>query len=166
MKKNEPLYVTFQVMEGGNLDVDIRILNPANEVVHSESRSTEGTVDINAATDGRHSVCFGNTISTRTAKLLWFGITAGHGNLVLHEAAKKEHLNPIQEDILKLADKVQRLQNLHNQLKTRSERHKQTADSTNNRALYTSVLESIVLVSVNLWQIHYLRQFFEVKRYI
>uniref|UniRef100_A0A7S3PI52 GOLD domain-containing protein n=1 Tax=Aplanochytrium stocchinoi TaxID=215587 RepID=A0A7S3PI52_9STRA len=166
LKKMDPLVVTFQVMEGGYLDIDARILSPSNEALYSQERVKEGTKRITAQVDGRYTICFGNTMSTMTAKLVSFGIHAGHGELVSHEVAKQEHIYPIQTKVLELADKVTQLKDLEQNLKARSARHKQTADSTNKRSLYTSMLESVVLVSVNLWQIYYLRQFFEVKRYI
>ena len=39
-------------------------------------------------------------------------------------------------------------------------------ESTNDRVKWFSVMEAVTLVAMNVWQIYYLRRFFEVKRLV
>ncbi|GAM19236.1 hypothetical protein SAMD00019534_024110, partial [Acytostelium subglobosum LB1] len=41
---------------------------------------------------------------------------------------------------------------------------KKASESTNSRVLWWSIFEAFILVVMSLWQIYYLRRFFEVKR--
>jgi hypothetical protein len=51
-------------------------------------------------------------------------------------------------------------------MKTRERAHRDTSESTNTRVQWYSIIESVLLVGMSMWQIHYLRRLFEVKRVI
>lgn len=42
--------------------------------------------------------------------------------------------------------------------------HRMTAKSTKSRIVWWSLLETVVLIGVCLFQVYYLKRFFEVKR--
>ena len=44
--------------------------------------------------------------------------------------------------------------------------HRNTSDSTNARVLWWSLAEAFVLLLITLWQVFYIRRFFEVKRIV
>ena len=49
-------------------------------------------------------------------------------------------------------------------MRRREENHRRTLDSTRSRVLYWTCGETLVLVGLSLWQILYIRAFFETKR--
>ena len=44
--------------------------------------------------------------------------------------------------------------------------HRDTVESTNDRVKYFSIVEFVVLIVTNVWQIYALRKFFEKRRSI
>mmetsp|Transcript_21158 Transcript_21158/g.46009 ORF Transcript_21158/g.46009 Transcript_21158/m.46009 type:complete len:87 (+) Transcript_21158:370-630(+) len=79
---------------------------------------------------------------------------------------KKEHVNYLDQVVLRLGRRVSDLREQQEYLRRRTDRHHRTTESTNYRVLLSSLFEALVLVGINMWQIYYLRRFFEVKRII
>jgi hypothetical protein len=154
---------SFEVIEGGQLDVDLLITKNGQQV-HAEAYARQGDIDI-AKGSGRYKVCFGNRMSSVTEKHVGFSLHGSLGELIEDEdVAKKEHVRPITIQIQSLADKIQKLQEHERYLNERLNRHMQTAESTAARVLVSTGIEAVVLVVVNLAQILYLRRYFERRR--
>ncbi len=70
----------FEVIRGGLLDIQVRVLNPKGRAVYEKvayfsrksdaDSESEGKVTITAATPGAHKICFDNTMSRWTAKVV------------------------------------------------------------------------------------------------
>lgn len=119
-----------------------------------------------AAIAGRYTICFGNKMSTVTGKFVKIGIHRGKGELIANEILTKKHITPVQQQIVTLSDKMLQLKEKEEYLRSRMQRHQELSESTASRGFYLSMFESAVLVGVNLWQIYYLRKFFESKGYM
>ena len=48
----------------------------------------------------------------------------------------------------------------------REERFRQTSDSTNQRVLWWSVAQTVVLLIMGVWQMRHLKSFFEAKKLV
>ena len=84
----------------------------------------------------------------------------------LIQLAKTEHLSPIEERIKNLHESMNAVRDLQDQMREQDERHHQMTRSTRARLVWFTLLEAFVLVAVSLWQILYLKSFFEVKRVV
>jgi hypothetical protein len=80
------------------------------------------------------------------------------------ELAKKEHLDPLEQQILQLSAAMSAVHNEQKYMKMREARHRATNDSTNSRVLWWSFFEAVMLIGASLFQVYYLRRFFEDKR--
>ncbi len=171
LRAGERLRGSFQVVEGGYLDVDLTVMHVQSRKVLSELlRKEEGRFDVVAEADGDHRVCFGNKLATNARKKVQFGLHAGSvDEMVQHEEAElpdKGQVDRLHQMVLRLAQRVTDLKEQEEYLRRRSERHHRTAESNNQRVLLSSVAETLVLLGVNGAMVYYLRQFFEVKRVI
>lgn len=79
------------------------------------------------------------------------------------ELAKKEHLDPLETQILQLSAAISAVHNEQKYMKMRETRHRYTNDSTNSRVLWWSFFEAVILIGASLFQVYYLRRFFEQK---
>lgn len=169
---SEELRGSYQVVDGGSLDVDFA-------VIHAESQETlvrhdvqeEGKFSVKAPSQGSYRICFGNKQTSRGRKKVHFAVHAGALDELLEaeagtDIADKAGMDELHQMVLRLGRRVSDLHEQEQYLRRRSERHQHTTEDTSARVLLSSVCEAVVLVGVNLWQIHYLRQFFEVKRII
>ena len=59
---------SFQVTDGGNMDIDVTIKQPSGDLVFEANRETTGKFSFEAKNPGLYSFCFSNRMSTMTAK--------------------------------------------------------------------------------------------------
>lgn len=153
----------FEVIEGGQLDIDVSVSKDGTDV-QSFEYAQRGDLDIPKGA-GRYKVCFSNRMSSVTEKHVGFSLHGSSGELITDEdVAKKAHLRPVEITVQSLADRIQRLQEVEKLLRERLARHMQTAESTGSRVLVTTGVEALVLLLVNAAQILYLRRYFEKRR--
>jgi len=73
---------------------------------------------------------------------------------------------PVEREIRSLANGLLSVKDEQEYIVVRERTHRNTAESTNSRVKWWSILQAIVLFSVVGWQVYYLKSFFEVKRVI
>lgn len=66
--------ITFEVIEGGFLDIDIKIIGPDHGIIHESEKESSSRLAFVAATAGIYTVCFDNQKSSMTPKLVMFSI--------------------------------------------------------------------------------------------
>ncbi|GAM18347.1 hypothetical protein SAMD00019534_015220, partial [Acytostelium subglobosum LB1] len=155
--------VMFQVTQGGFNDIDFTIISPDSRILYKGERESEGTKVMKASMEGLYSFCFSNQMSSLTEKTVSFMVVVGERSQMA-DLAKKGDITPLERQIVQLADGVQAILNEQNNLKMREITHRNTAESTNSRVTWWAFFEAVLLVTMSLWQIYYLRRFFEVKR--
>ncbi|KII95807.1 hypothetical protein PLICRDRAFT_98293 [Plicaturopsis crispa FD-325 SS-3] len=161
LHSNDKMTVTYQVGGGGHLDIDFWLLDPTEKVLEKHIRQSTGTVSITAVTDGRHEYCFSNQMSAIADKIVSFNV---HG--VIYVGEDEDVVAPIEREIRALANGLTAVKDEQEYIVVRERTHRNTAESTNSRVKWWSVLQTIVLFSVVGWQVYYLKSFFEVKRVI
>ncbi|PPQ99912.1 hypothetical protein CVT24_009593 [Panaeolus cyanescens] len=153
--------VSYQVGEGGHLDIDFWLSDPAGKVLGKQVKQSTGQIAITAEKDGRHEYCFSNQMSAIADKMVSFNV---HG--VIYVAGDADVVAPIEREIRKFASGLIAVKDEQEYIVVREKTHRNTAESTNSRVKWWSILQAIVLFSVVGWQIYYLKSFFEVKRVI
>jgi len=155
----------FKVTKGGFLDIDIQIKGPDGRIIYNAERQTEGKYSFVAHEHGLYTFCFSNRMSTLTPKVVSFVANIGEAPPPTPiDGAKPEHLTTLEASVAQLAASVQSAVNEQSYLKMREAVHRNTNESTNGRVIWWSLFEVLVLLAMSLWQIYYLRRFFEVKR--
>ncbi|KAI0265116.1 emp24/gp25L/p24 family/GOLD-domain-containing protein [Gloeopeniophorella convolvens] len=159
---NDKMTVTYQVGGGGHLDIDFWITGPDGGALRKHIKQSTGTESITAETDGRHEYCFSNQMSSIADKIVSFNV---HGVIYVGDGSD-EIVAPIEREIRLLAHGLTSVKDENEYIVVRERTHRNTAESTNSRVKWWSILQAIVLVSVVAWQVYYLKSFFEVKRVI
>lgn len=98
------LGVTFEVIEGGFLDIDIKVTGPDQGIMHQSEKESSSRLTFAAVTTGVYTVCFDNQKSSMTPKLVMFSIDVG-------ESPHRAPGAPGEEDIghTKLEDMIREL---------------------------------------------------------
>ena len=125
----------------------------------------QGSFAFYATAEGIYAVCFSNTHSTEAAKAVTAKISVGEPPDLI-KLAKTEHLTPIEQRIKSLHESMNAVRDMQDQMREQDEAHHKMTRSTRSRLLWFTLAEAIVLVSVSLWQILYLKSFFEIKRVV
>ncbi|XP_055855392.1 transmembrane emp24 domain-containing protein 2 [Episyrphus balteatus] len=162
------LGLTFEVIEGGFLDVDIKITGPDQQVIHQSEKESSGKLTFSAHNSGIHTVCFNNEKSSMTPKVVMFTIDVG-------EPAPRSPGAPGEDEVghTKLEDMIRELSGTLTSVKheqeymhVRDKIHRSVNESTNSRVVLWSTFEAFVLVVMTVGQVYYLKRFFEVKRVV
>jgi p24 family protein beta-1 len=69
---------------------------------------------------------------------------------------------PIEREIRALANDLKAVKDEQEYIMVREQKHRNTAESTNSRVKWWSVLQAVVLVVVVAWQVYYLKVCFYI----
>ncbi|KAL3272207.1 hypothetical protein HHI36_022690 [Cryptolaemus montrouzieri] len=155
--------LTFEIAEGGFLDIDVRILGPSGETIHEGVRETNGKYTFTANTQGVYTYCFSNKMSTMTPKVVMFNMAIGE---VTHDKKDAPNTNKLEDMIRELSSSLTGVKQEQEYMAVRDRIHRSINESTNNRVVLWSFFEALILVAMTVGQVYYLKRFFEVRRVV
>jgi len=147
LHKNDKMTVSYQVGGGGHLDIDFWLTDPSSNVLAKHIREDTGSVSITATQDGRYEYCFSNQMSAIADKMVSFNV---HGVLYVGD---DDIVAPIEREIRTFAIALTTVKDEQEYIVVRERTHRNTAESTNSRVKWWSILQAIVLFSVVAWQV-------------
>ncbi|KAG0360925.1 supernatant protein factor C-terminal domain-containing protein [Gamsiella multidivaricata] len=162
LEKGDNLHVSFQVGEGGHLDIDFWMTDPDGTLVEDATKSASATYNHEAKVSGKHEYCFSNQFSTVTEKTVGFNVLV----MKPYKEDPTHKIDPLENEIRELAAGIQEIRNEQEYTLARERTHRNTAESTNSRVVWWSLFQSGILFLVCVFQITYLKRFFEVKRVV
>ncbi|TPX47929.1 hypothetical protein SeMB42_g03029 [Synchytrium endobioticum] len=168
LKHGDPVDMSYQVNEGGDLDVDFWIISDDNRLLYSSHKQSTDTYGFIADRDGQIEYCFSNQMTSVADKVLTFIFEGPEERVKLMEQLDQTEgiAEPLQREIEHLANGLRAIRDEQSYMVARERAHRNTAESTNSRVMWWALIESILLIGVCLWQVYYLRRFFEVKRVV
>ncbi|WAQ90760.1 hypothetical protein PtA15_13A159 [Puccinia triticina] len=155
---DDKMTITFQVAGGGHLDIDFWLNDPQGNHLWNVIKRDTGTFTFTATQGGKHEYCFSNAMSTVSSKTVSFNV---HGVMYVAEDA---NMAPIELEIKHLASALEAVKEEQQYIVVREKLHRNTAESTNDRVKWWSLIQTAMVLGVTAWQVFYLKRFFEVKR--
>jgi len=162
LTKYERMISSFEVLAGGMLDINIKVLGPDGKVVYESERETEGAFQFAAQEGGLYQVCF-NSMSTLTSKVVSFNIYAGH-DLHKYQGAKASHMEPLDRALAGLTESVRKFVDGYHYLRARIITCQSTTESTNDRVFWWGLGNFAVILSAFLIKIYLIRRPFESRK--
>ncbi|CAJ0930004.1 unnamed protein product, partial [Mesorhabditis belari] len=160
------LSLTFEVADGGFLDIDVKIVGPDNRQIYKGDRESSGKYNFAAHMDGAYTFCFGNLMSTMTPKTLLFSIETSEPRIQVTEKPENPENHKLEEMVQQLSGTLTSVKHEQEYMEIRERVHRKINENTNSRVVYWAVFETAVLVSMTLGQIWYLKRFFEVRSFV
>ncbi|XP_050521230.1 transmembrane emp24 domain-containing protein 2-like [Daktulosphaira vitifoliae] len=168
--------LTYEVSEGGFLDIDVTVVDPDGKMIHDQSGESSGKFSINTAKTGSYKYCFSNIFSTKTSKVLLFNMEVVEPENEDVDTEKKDKhpiLTTIGEEEKKIASMLRMLRGgltrakyEQQYLNIRDKMHRSINESTNTRLVIWAFLQAFFLLSMTVGQIYYIKRFFEVSRVV
>merc|ERR1711862_660964 len=148
-RANEKGFMHFQVTSGGALDIDAAVYGPDDKEIWSAHRETEALVLFKTTRPGTYRFCFSNGMSTLTYKTVAFDVAIGDPA----ESTKDHSVDPIEGGIIRISEGLNEIKQEQTYMRTRERVHRDTAEDTNARVLWFSVLEIGMLLAMGLGQV-------------
>jgi len=152
-----------------NIGMHVEISDPEKKIILSKLYTAEGKFTFTRNLPGEHIIClYSNSTAWFTGAQLriHLDIQAGEHAQDYAQVAAKDKLNELQLRIRQLLDQVEQITKEQNYQRYREERFRTTSESTNQRVLWWSIGQTIVLLCTGLWQMRHLKRFFEAKKLV
>nr|CAG4636500.1 EOG090X0D99 [Eubosmina coregoni]SVE70051.1 EOG090X0D99 [Eubosmina coregoni] len=156
--------LTFEVAEGGFLDIDFNIVGPSGQSVESGQRVSNGKYAFKADQDGVYTYCFSNKMSTMTPKIVMFNTDVGEQQTLDQGHPDSGNHTKLEEMIKELSGALRTVKHEQDYMNLRERVHRTINESTNSRVVMWSFFEAFVLLTMTAGQVYYLKRFFEVRR--
>ena len=168
----------FEVTRGGLLDIRLRVSDPNGLVIiermayfnraDEAQNEAEGRVSWTATTSGRHSLCFDNSMSRWTAKVVSLFVphsnpaaAAERANSGADSAAKLQDLGGMVDSIIKIADQLDEIEKLQHQQRVREQVWRDEGEASDANVQWLTVVEGLLLIGVTIAELQYIRNWFK-----
>jgi len=100
--------------------------------------------------------------------LIKFFIDIQHGSHAIDydELARAEELSDIEQSIRRLLDSASDIMKEQAYLKEREMTARNSSEVANSRVMWWSILETLLLVGSGVWQVNYLKRYFQRKKIV
>ncbi|XP_059026681.1 transmembrane emp24 domain-containing protein 4 isoform X1 [Mustela lutreola] len=153
------------------LGMHVEVKDPEGKVVLSRQYGSEGRFTFTSHTPGDHQICL-HSNSTRMALFaggrlrVHLDIQVGEHANNYPEIAARDKLTELQLRARQLLDQVEQIQKEQDYQRYREERFRLTSESTNQRVLWWSIAQTVILILTGIWQMRHLKSFFEAKKLV
>ncbi|CAF9937401.1 MAG: p24 complex component [Heterodermia speciosa] len=166
LHKDDKMTVTFQVGDrefggAGNLEIDFWILDPSGKNFIHERGVSSGDHSFDAHQDGKFEYCFSNEHWSASSKEVSFNV---HGIVYVPDAEAPS--DPLEAEVKQLSELLNQVKDEQSYIVIRERTHRNTAESTNGRVKWWSIFQLGVLLGEGIFQVWWLKRFFEVKRVV
>ncbi|XP_043268887.1 transmembrane emp24 domain-containing protein 3-like [Venturia canescens] len=162
--KNVTCSLGFQVITGGQYDIDITIEAPNKEIIHQLVKAQSDSHEFITTLSGVYKVCFSNEFSTFSHKLVYMDFQCGE-ELAL--PGTKDHITvltqmetsaqAIHEHMVRIVD----YQTFH---RLREAQGRKRAEDLNERVLWWSIMETAAILVITVGQVLVLKNFFTERK--
>ncbi|TGZ82655.1 hypothetical protein EX30DRAFT_338967 [Ascodesmis nigricans] len=165
LHRGDRMSVSYQVGDkdygsSNNLDIDFWIQDPHGNYVENKKSTPGGGSDFDANLDGRYTYCFSNEHWNAGHKEVLFNV---HGIVYVADDGNSD---PLEKGVKELAEMLSQVKDEQEYIIAREMVHRNTAESTNARVKWWSVFQIGVVGANGVFQVWYLKRFFEVKRVV
>ncbi|VDI64115.1 p24 family protein gamma-3 [Mytilus galloprovincialis] len=155
---------SYQVIRGGNNDVDAWVVSPNGKILYKEQRKEHDEFRFDPS-KGDFQFCFGNEFSTITHKVVYFTISAEEIDSLAVEAGDKK---PTAQTMIQDAcDEIHSAMTdvFDNQVDFRLKESmgRYVAEELNNRIMWWSIGQALTVMIIGFGQVFILKTFFTDK---
>ncbi|KAF0294310.1 Transmembrane emp24 domain-containing protein 7 [Amphibalanus amphitrite] len=164
IKAGEKTSVEFQVVTGGNYDVDCQIKGPDDRILYNKVKEQYGDHSFTTEKAGTYSVCFSNEFSTFSHKIIYLDWQTGEEKPLPGLEEHHQALTQMETSAQAVHENLNAVDDYQTHYKLRETQGRKRAEELGERVLYWSVGETIAILLVTIGQVFVLRNFFAEKK--
>ncbi|XP_053320293.1 transmembrane emp24 domain-containing protein 1 [Spea bombifrons] len=171
---NGSMEVEYQVIGGAGLDVDFTVTSPSGVLLIMERRRSDGVHTLEPTEAGDYMICFDNSFSTISEKLVFFEIIFdgqqgdeepdNWADMVEPDELLDVKIEDIKESIENMKSRLERSMQMQTVLRAFEARDRNLQESNLQRVNFWSAVNVGVLVTVAFVQVYMLKSLFDDKR--
>nr|XP_033780847.1 transmembrane emp24 domain-containing protein 1 [Geotrypetes seraphini] len=171
---NNSMEVEYQVIGGAGMDVDFTLVSPRGVMLVTEFRKSDGVHTVEPTEDGDYMMCFDNSFSTISEKLIFFELifdsqpgeedTDSWSEMVAPEEMLDIKLEDIKEAIEAMKTRLEKSIQMQTVLRAFEARDRNLQETNLQRVDFWSAVNLSVLVTVAFLQLYMLKSLFDDKR--
>ena len=179
----------FEVIRGGLLDIRLTVKAPNGnnlyENIHffnhdnDDENEKEGLFLIHSVGSGLYTICFDNTMSRWTPKIVTVKLTDDFDDLFSEDIEKLEKeieeneakvatiekLGPVVEAVIKISEKMDKMKKLQHNLRVKEQYHRDLQEASNSRVQWLAIVEAFVLIVLTIFRTRFVRNWFEENKH-
>ncbi|XP_025105742.1 transmembrane emp24 domain-containing protein 3-like isoform X1 [Pomacea canaliculata] len=163
--ESQKVIFEYQVLRGGNKDVDVQIISPNGMILYEKQKSGRDEVTF-IPSNGEFKFCFGNEFSQLSDKVVTFYIQPVRSDSLSEEAGERlptvKQANEATCDNIHLA--LTRVADLQRKYRIREAISRHVAEQLNKLVSWWSLCQSLVVVICGVGQVVIMRTFFTERR--
>jgi protein ERP2 len=165
ISKGVECVLEFQVIEGGNYDVDMILTSPDRRELYSEQKKQYDQYSWTTDVAGDYQFCFSNEFSTITHKIIYFDFQVGNTDpLQKVSQSPITAMTQMETSALTLYQSLKVVIDYQTHHKLREAQGRSFAEDLNERVQYWSIGQTVVILIAGIGQVLILRSFFTDRK--
>ncbi|XP_012724201.1 transmembrane emp24 domain-containing protein 3 [Fundulus heteroclitus] len=156
--------IDFQVISGGNYDVDCFVTDPQNNVLYNERKKQYDSFSHTTAMKGVYKVCFSNEFSTFTHKIVYVDFRHGDERPLLEHMSSSTALTQLESSCVAIHEVLKVVADSQTWYRLREAHDRTKAEHLLERVTYWSMGETFLLFVIGVGQVMLLKSFFNEKK--
>lgn len=171
VKKDQKMFIHFEVSHGGDFNIDVTLSAPSGSIVFSERQLSDSKILFVGEEEGEHMICYRN-LDSHDIRSVLFTIVVGdpleEAHFIeqpgpLHVMKNITYIDPLDATLLRLNEVAMEILNEQTFLRAREAEHWELAEAANKRVLWRFVIMSSLLLAMAYGQARYFRWSLEQK---
>lgn len=163
--KGTPTTVEFQVVTGGNYDVDMTMKDPSGKVLYQDTKKQYDSFQHTSQSTGIYEVCFSNEFSTYTHKVVFVDWQVGDEDTpLLNPSSPERALTFMEHSTQSIHDKMNQVIDDQTHYRLREAQGRAHGEDLNERVQMWSVAQLSIIVVVGILQVTLIRSFFSNRK--
>uniref|UniRef100_A0A0N5C2W0 GOLD domain-containing protein n=1 Tax=Strongyloides papillosus TaxID=174720 RepID=A0A0N5C2W0_STREA len=163
MKSGVENVLEYQVVTGGQYDVDVTIQDPTGKELYKDTKKQYDNHAFTTVTEGAYKVCFSNEFSSFTHKVVYFDWQRSDKA----DNIKSKHTGPmteIENSVKNINDKLKNIDDFQTHHRLREATGRKRAEQLNERVMLWSLGQTCVIILIGIGQVTLLKSFFTDRR--
>ncbi|XP_061923087.1 transmembrane emp24 domain-containing protein 3-like [Entelurus aequoreus] len=164
LEKDIKFELDYQVISGGNYDVDCFVTDPHDNILYREDKKQYDSFSHTTAMKGVYKVCFSNEFSTFSHKSIYLDFRHGEEEPLIPSMTRATALTQLESTCVSIHEILKVVAESQTWYRLREAHDRTRADHLMERVTFWSIGETVLLFIIGIGQVMMLKSFFSDKK--
>ncbi|XP_013781157.1 transmembrane emp24 domain-containing protein 7-like [Limulus polyphemus] len=156
--------VEFQVVTGGQYDVDMSLESPTRQILYKGIKKQFDSFTWTAAQTGVYTVCFSNEFSTFSHKLVYMDFQVGDEKPLPGVGEHLSAMTKMESSSIQVHENLNTIIDYQTHHRLREAQGRKFAEDLNAKVFYWSIGEALAILCIGIGQVIILKNLFTDKK--